>query len=211
MACSSLGSSVHGIFQARTLEWVAFPFSRGSSPPREGTWVSCTAGRFFTVWATKKAYGEAKSKYPIISVPAWIPAEKDMRTHLVMPSAYVHHHYPTSGGTVRSTMSGLCHECLFSAILFKMGSMQVLHNTFSWRASSLSLFCMCALLRPHAAAPQAPLSLDFSNQEYWSRLPFPLPEDFPYLGIKPRSPASPALAGQFFNIEPPGKSSLFLT
>ena len=40
--------SVHGILQARTLEWVAMPFSRGSSWPRDQTWVSCVAGRFFT-------------------------------------------------------------------------------------------------------------------------------------------------------------------
>ena len=43
------GSSVHGILQARILEWVAIPFSRGSSQPRDQTWVSCIAGRFFTV------------------------------------------------------------------------------------------------------------------------------------------------------------------
>ena len=42
------GSSVHGIHQARILEWVAIPFSRGSSRPRDWTWVSCIAGRFFT-------------------------------------------------------------------------------------------------------------------------------------------------------------------
>ena len=48
MACSPPGSSVHGILQARTLEWVAISFSRGSSPPRNQTQVSCTAGRFFT-------------------------------------------------------------------------------------------------------------------------------------------------------------------
>ena len=46
------GSSVHGILQARILEWVAIPFSRGSSQIRDGTWVSCTAGRFLTIWAT---------------------------------------------------------------------------------------------------------------------------------------------------------------
>ena len=51
MDCSLLGSSVYGIFQARILEWVAMPFSRGSSWPRGQTCVSyssCTAGRFFT-------------------------------------------------------------------------------------------------------------------------------------------------------------------
>ena len=43
------GSSVHGILQARILEWVAISFSRGSSRPRDQTQVSCIAGRFFVV------------------------------------------------------------------------------------------------------------------------------------------------------------------
>ena len=47
--CSLPGSSVHGVLQARILEWVAFPFSRGSSQHRDQTQVSCIAGRFFTV------------------------------------------------------------------------------------------------------------------------------------------------------------------
>ena len=48
MDCSPPGSSVHGILQARIPEWVAIPFSRGSSPPRDRTQVSCIAGGFFT-------------------------------------------------------------------------------------------------------------------------------------------------------------------
>ena len=48
MDCSPSGSSVHGIFQARILQWVAISFSRGSSHPRDRTQVSCTAGVFFT-------------------------------------------------------------------------------------------------------------------------------------------------------------------
>ena len=48
-------SSVHGILQARPLEWVAIPFSRGYSWLRDWTQVSCISGRFFTVWATRKA------------------------------------------------------------------------------------------------------------------------------------------------------------
>ena len=55
MDCSPLVSSVHGILQARILEWVAAPFSRRSSQPRDETWVSCITGRFFTVWATREA------------------------------------------------------------------------------------------------------------------------------------------------------------
>ena len=55
MECSQSGSSVHGIFQARVLAWVAFSFSRGSSQPRDRTLVSCTVSRRFTVWATREA------------------------------------------------------------------------------------------------------------------------------------------------------------
>ena len=55
MGCSLLGSSVHGVFQARILEWVAMPFSKGSSWPRDQTEVSCVAGRFFTIWTTWEA------------------------------------------------------------------------------------------------------------------------------------------------------------
>ena len=49
MDCSPSGSSVHGISQKRILEWVASPFSRGPSWPRDRTSVSCIAGRFFTI------------------------------------------------------------------------------------------------------------------------------------------------------------------
>ena len=52
MDCSSPGSSVHGILQARTLEWVAIPFSGGSSQPKNQTRVSHIACRFFTIWVT---------------------------------------------------------------------------------------------------------------------------------------------------------------
>ena len=55
MDCSLVGSSIHGIFQARVLEWGAVAFSRGSFQRRNGTWVSHTAGRRFTVWATREA------------------------------------------------------------------------------------------------------------------------------------------------------------
>ena len=53
MDCGLPGSPVHGIYQARILEWVAFPFSRGSSQPKDQTHISCIAGGFFTIWATK--------------------------------------------------------------------------------------------------------------------------------------------------------------
>ena len=53
--CSLPSSSVHGILQARIMEWVAVPFSRRSSQPRDRSQVSCIAGGFFTIWTTRKA------------------------------------------------------------------------------------------------------------------------------------------------------------
>ena len=56
MGCSLPGSSVHGIFQARILEWVAISFCRESSWSRGRTWVSHIVGRRFTIWATRQAH-----------------------------------------------------------------------------------------------------------------------------------------------------------
>ena len=53
--CNPLDYTVHGVIQARILEWVAGPFSRGSSQPRDRTQVSRVAGGFFTSWATREA------------------------------------------------------------------------------------------------------------------------------------------------------------
>ena len=54
MDYSPPGSSVHSILEARILEWVAISFSRRSSRPRDRAWVSCTAGRLFTIWAPRE-------------------------------------------------------------------------------------------------------------------------------------------------------------
>ena len=58
---------------------------------------------------------------------------------------------------------------------------------------------------PWTVAHQAPLSMGFSRQEYWSRLPFPPPGDLLHPGIETASPVSPALAGGFFITVPPRK------
>ena len=63
--------------------------------------------------------------------------------------------------------------------------------------SSVAQTCL-SLVTPWTVARQAPLSMGFSRQEYWSGLPFPPPGDLPDPGIKPRSLMSPALAGGFF-------------
>ena len=56
MDCSLPGSSAHGTLQARILEWVAIPFSRGSSWSWDQTQASCIAGRVSTIWATREAF-----------------------------------------------------------------------------------------------------------------------------------------------------------
>ena len=52
VGCSLPASSAYGILQAKILEWIAILSSRGSSRPRDWPWVSCIAGRFFSIWAT---------------------------------------------------------------------------------------------------------------------------------------------------------------
>ena len=55
MDCSRPGSSVHGILQARVLEWTAMPSSMGSSQPKDQTQIFHISGKLFTSWATKEA------------------------------------------------------------------------------------------------------------------------------------------------------------
>ena len=78
MDCSPLGSSFHGILQARILEWIAVPCSRGSSQPRDQTCISCsscTAGGFFTAEPLKKPRKEdtfsLKGKVAELSPISW--------------------------------------------------------------------------------------------------------------------------------------------
>ena len=67
------------------------------------------------------------------------------------------------------------------------------------------LSCVQLFATLWTVACHTPPSMGFSRQEYWSRLPFPIPEDLPETGIGHTSPASPALAGGFFTTEPPRK------
>ena len=61
--CNPTDYTVLGTLQARILEWVAFPFSRGSSQPRDWTQVSCIAGGLFTSWATREALRDVKQVF----------------------------------------------------------------------------------------------------------------------------------------------------
>ena len=91
--------------------------------------------------------------------------------------------------------------------LQSMGSQRVGHdwatNSAIIRAHSLSPFWLFAIL--WTVACQAPLSMAFSRQKYWSGLPFPSTGALPDPGIEPMSSMSSSLAGRFFTTEPPGK------
>ena len=125
-----------------------------------------------------------------------------------------------------TTMGGIPHSLLQCDFVWKalamLSALKLLQNS-GWGISagphsstSMLLTSLCAWVLSHfssiqlSGAPwtiawQAPLSMRFSRQEYWSGLPFPSPRDLPHSGIKPVSLMSPALAGGFFTTEPPGK------
>ena len=67
------------------------------------------------------------------------------------------------------------------------------------------LSCVTLFVTQFTVSHQAPLSVEFPRQEYWSEVPFPSAGDLPHPGIKPASYVSPALAGGFFTTVPPGK------
>ena len=84
--CSPPGSSVHEVFQARILEWVAIPFPRGSSQPRDWTQVSLSVGRFLTSWATREAQrssGNPVSRSFLPRVSTWLVTSALMLTSLI--------------------------------------------------------------------------------------------------------------------------------
>ena len=86
-----------------------------------------------------------------------------------------------------------------------------------WQDKSLVHACMCVLscvqlfVTSWTMAHQAPLSKEFSRQEYWSGLPFSTSGDLPDPGIEPASLAVPALAVRFVTTEPPGKHGIRYT
>ena len=69
--CNPMDYTVHEIFQARLLEWVAVPFSRGSSQPRDQTQVSDIARGFFTSWPPGKPKNTGMGSYPFSSRSSW--------------------------------------------------------------------------------------------------------------------------------------------
>ena len=107
MDCSLPSSSVHGILQARILEWVVIPFSRGSSWPRDWTWVFHIISRFFTIWATRGAIYPINKKSERVGKSCLFQEEN----HSVYWFAFSHCNPVASEGHVRQQPRRLmCHS-----------------------------------------------------------------------------------------------------
>ena len=85
MDCNLLGSSVHGISQARTLEWLDISFSRGSSQPRDQTHVSWIAGRFFTTEPPGKPRQGTQVASKHDRRPPWLPGQPSIPSPQTLP------------------------------------------------------------------------------------------------------------------------------
>ena len=92
------GSSVHGILQARLLEWITISFSRVPSWPRDWTWVSCIKGRFFTFWPTQI--------YSWIKISAMLFVDCLLKADPLMSfNSYI---FISKTGKILSTLEGYC-------------------------------------------------------------------------------------------------------
>ena len=123
MSDSAPGSSVHGILHARILEWVAIPFSKGSSWLRDWTQVSCIAGRCLTLWATNVLCCTK-------SLQSWLTLCDPRYSH--PPGSSVHGDSPG-----KNTGVG-CHA-LFQGIFLTQGSNPRLLRLLHWQMGSLPL------------------------------------------------------------------------
>ena len=103
---------------------------------------------------------------------------------------------PIDGGLPGSPVPGILQGRILEWVAISSS------NTWKWKVKVKSLSCVRHLATPWTVAYQAPLSMGFSREEYWSGLPFPSPVDLPDPGIEPKTPA---LAGRFFTTVPPGK------
>ena len=77
-------------------------------------------------------------------------------------------------------------------VTLSLKNLTILKSTLAWHGGMCVLRCDWLFATPRTVAHQAPLSMGFSRQEYWSGLPFLPPGDIPDPGIKPTSPGSPA-------------------
>ena len=141
MDCSPPGASVHGVSQARTLEWVAIPFSSGSSQARDQTHVSCIAGGFFTIWDTRE------------TPAATAAAAKSLQSCLTLCD-------PMDGSPPSSPIPGILQARTLKWVAISFS------NAWKWNVKVKSLSRVRLWATPWTAAYQASPSMGFSRQEY---------------------------------------------
>ena len=157
MDCSPPGSSVHGILWERILEWVAISFSRGSSQARGWTHVSCIAGRFFTDSLQILSHQGIPSSLPYAAAAA-----KLLQSCPTLCS-------PIDRSPPGSAIPGILQARTLEWVVISFS------NAWKWKVKMKSLSRVRLFVTPWTAAYQAPLSMGFSRQEYWSGVPLPSP------------------------------------
>ena len=146
MVWSPLGSSALWILQTKILEWVAMPFSRGSSQPRDKTQISCNAGRFFTDWATSSVqFSSVAQLSPALCDPH---EPQHARPPCPSPTPRVHSNlfplshwcHPTISSSAIPSPPALNpsqHQSLFQRVnssheVAKVLAFQLQHQSFQW-------------------------------------------------------------------------------
>ena len=145
-----LDSPVHGILQTRILEWVAVPFFRGSSQPRDLTQVSHIAAEFFTSWATGEALKGASA------------AAKSLQSCPTLCD-------PIDGSPPGSPIPGIVQAGILEWVAISFS------KAWKWKVKVKSLSHVRLLTTPWTVAYQAPPSMGFARQEYWSGVPLTSP------------------------------------
>ena len=203
MNCSPPGSSVHGILQERILQWVAISYSRGTSWPRNWTQVFRIARRCFTDWATREYMRVNHDANDSVGVRTWakhVPLSP-LAGHL---SWVISHHYgciesykffhcsssPAAAGAkslqscltlcnpIHSSPPGSPIPGVLQARTLEWVAISF-SNAWKWKVKVKSLSRARLLATPWTAAYQAPRSMGFSRQEYWSGVPLPSPSSSP--------------------------------
>ena len=145
--------TVHGILQARIWEWVAFRFSRGSSQPRDWSQISRIAGGFFTSWATREAFRPPAAAAAAAKLLQSCPPLCD----------------PIDSSPLGSSVPGILQARTLEWVAISFS------NAWKLKVKGKLLSRVQLLATPWTAAYQAPLSMGFSRQEYWSGVPLPSP------------------------------------
>ena len=188
---------------------IAIPFCRGSFWPRHRTWVACISGRFFTSWAT---YMHAFLLVSWLGVNFWaiqcewldapfkVPRNASMLLYLVKYLTSTMLDFWSQGKFNLWAISIAIEISLTLSYYFNVFII-LLKVKYKKKIPLLKCRCLVAKSRlifatPWIVAWQAPLSMKFSTQEYWSGLLFPPQRDLPNPGIKPATPVSPAAGRQ---------------